>query len=324
MKVKWSEFGYEKFVSSLPFVVNLYLGDELNEREGKEDSEHGYDFYLKNERVLSVHHRLASIGPLQFEDLASTIARKTPSTAILIVSWRPSPFRIRLFQNGERCWIPAVSWGRRQVDAIASLNREKLDGTIPYFGYEPAEGSAHLGAGAALWSDIIGFRALGFQIGQRIGADPVEVRRVLMDDVDQCFHKAGASNATFSDRVGADGWYHFYRSSSAPLDLAVSTQIELENMIRSKSLYNPAELKIVMGAHTVDSCHISEGGPYDDDSMIAYLLTTSRFKMYNIRATKNIITTGVTRDNLTNWTKFDKLDYDSGSVFELYGHTRWP
>lgn len=142
-----------------------------------------------------------------------------------------------------------------------------------------------------MWSDIVKFVQLGINIAQKIGLNPAEVRRQIVFDIDHCFHRAGGLTATYWQKVGADGWFHFYRDPTGPkaVQLAIDAMAQVRQIVNIKPLYNQQDLKVVMGINEVKNVQLDPGGPIDDDSIIAYLLLKERYKQYDLRATQNAV-----------------------------------
>ncbi len=318
MKVDWHAFDYDKFVVSLPKIVRLFLGDALKEKTSK----HWTDFFVDSNFVLRVHSTFESIEPMHFDEIATAIAEEAP--AGLVVSWQDSPFRVRLLPRGHECWVPVVSWGRKQLAAIANPNRETHDDLLPFADYIPEARSSNLGAGTALWSDIVRFAVIGVQIGQRLGIDPTDVLEKLMRDIGHCFQQH-ADTWTHGVKVGADGWYHFFRegSMSNAVELGVFAQDEIRRVAKGL-FYANTDLHVAMGANRIANCRLDKGGPYDLDSILAIeLIKRKEFWNYDLRVTEEILNACVPLSAKPRWQYIDKLDY-CGRKTSVFGHAGYP
>jgi hypothetical protein len=303
------------FVESLPKIVSLYLGDKL--LPARIDS--GFNFLSEDRLSLTTQFTFASVTDDLFDQFTKHVV-ESQAPAGLIISWGRSPFRLNLIPAGDNHWVPVASWGRQQIDAIVELNANDLHEIIKYKSYIPKQGSANLGAGSAVWSDIVQFKTLGIQIGKRLRMNPSDVRKQIIDDVDGCFKRAGSAGRTYSGKVGADGWYHFSNSPNPSLsvEFAERAQLQVSNLPASSNVYDSSSLKVAMGINMVSSCRISAGGPYDDDSIIAYELTGGRYQQYDTRAVDLVINQLAPAARVA-FTQFSQLDYADGRTFQVYG-----
>gem|GEM_PF-3706461 len=315
MRVDWGPEGSQVFVGSLPQIVRLYLGDKLL----PEQIDSGFNFYSENRLSLTTRFTFGSVTDDLFDQFKRQMV-ESQAPAGLIISWGRSPFRLYLIKPRDNHWVPVACWGRQQIDAIVELNANDLHEIIKYKSYIPRQGSANLGAGSAVWSDIVQFKALGFQIGERLGKDPRDVRKQIIHDVDTCFENAGSEDLTYSGKVGADGWYHFSNSPNHPsliVGFAERAQLEVSNLSASSNIYASSSLKVAMGINMVSSCSISAGGPYDDDSIIAYELTNAKYQQYDTRAVDSVINQLAPAARVV-FTQFSQLYYH-GRTFQVYG-----
>lgn len=287
----------------------------------KESTKDGFDFYYAGRRVLKVQYTSEAIGPAQLDTFCHHVLRSEVGAG-LIVGYQPSRFRVRLLPRDDHCWIPVVVWGRSQFSAIASLNRGMLGKSLPYRDYSPQRGSTNHGSGTALWSDIIDFVSLGFQVPQRLGMNPVQVRGILTRGVGACFTRAGARDCKYVKNVGPDGWFHLFdkNASTSALDFGVRAHEEVQQYSKTTPWLAGTTFKVVSGANAIKSCEVNRGGPYDD-SIIAYKLIT-KFRNYNLRATQRIITE--LKQSTTTWKQFSNFRYYDGSTIKVYGHVKWP
>lgn len=318
LEIDWSKTDYwENFVPSLSRIVRLYLGAELEEEKTQQIT----GFFHEGSKRLAFDHTDHRPTNQRVEAFTKkTLEQGFP--AGLMISWLNSRFGVRLFQKEDGHYVPIVSWGRKQVSAIASLNRAKLEDILPYEEYRFKEMSSNYGDGSASWSDIIFFVALGNQIGTRLCVDPVDVRLQLNEDVDKCL-AAAANHCTMSQKVTPDGWYHFFSTSSSQtaVDFGILAQEKLQ-ILAAKPRYEKDQLKVVMGLNLVQSCRIGPGGPYDDDSIIAFELI-NRFRKYNLRATDKTVA-NITDQSRSDWIEFDTYSHDNGRRFKICGHNKWP
>jgi hypothetical protein len=318
MRINWDSFDYEKYVSALPQIVRLYLGDALKPKS----SEGAIDFFYEDSVLLRVYPRIEAIGPETFKELAGKLTKET--SAGLIISYQDSPFRIHFFSKGPQCWVPVALWGWKQVQAIVQLNRQPLDGLVPTIDYNPKPGSSNFGTGTALWTDIVHFVSIGVQIGIRLGMNPVAAMKQIIRDVDHCFQHWN-EGWTHEKKVGADGWYHFFgndRGSNA-VELGISVQNEIRAVL-NRDFYSNTDLHLAMGANEVASCELDRGGPYDLDSIVAYkLITTKQFWKYDLRATQQIVSNRVDSTDARVWESMGSFSFN-GVPLSVYGHTDYP
>lgn len=92
-------------------------------------------------------------------------------------------------------------------------------------------------------------------------------------------------------------------------------QTEISNLAHSSILFLNSNLKVAMGVNRGSDCRVSAGGPYDDDSIIAYKLTGEKFKRYNLRTVDSVYDQ---LDHLlqNEFKKLSQLYYPNGRVFQ--------
>ena len=285
MKVNWKRISFEYLGELMIDILKAYLGDQLR---FEIRSPFVYDIYDGEDLVLSTFYLNERIDDYLFRSFIKKLDVSLPG--ILFISYRDSPHRFLLkFYKG--IWIPIASWGRKHLSAIISLNRNVFPSEL-FSEYRPVQGSALLGNGVAVWSDIIGFKSIGNNIGNRIHQNPINLRRKIINKVDECLRNAGGYQANFSRQVGADGWYHFFSyriPSYNPEDFMENAQLEIQRL-NTTGYFSTLNIKIdlAMGAHEVKNCAIGPGGPYDDDSIIAYELTHRLRINYMERITEQV------------------------------------
>ena len=86
--------------------------------------------------------------------------------------------------------------GRNHLSAIISLNGNVFSSEL-FFRYRSNQGSALLGDGIAVWSDIVGFKSIGNNIGNTISQNPINLRRKIINKVDGCLRNSGGDQAIF-------------------------------------------------------------------------------------------------------------------------------
>lgn len=322
MQVDWKRLDYEVFVRILPQITRLYFGQDLESERYPGDM---FVLYHKGRNILAVVHRPYPTRFDELENLKQYIF-KTEASAGLVVSPYPQSFGFRLFEREPGRWFPVAIWGRKQIGAIASVNSEPLAKIVPFRERAAKErGSStftSLGKGGVLWSDIVRFVELTCNIGEKIGLNPSNVRRHLVTRIDRCFRKAGGLTATHRRKVGEDGWFHFYRSPNerVVVQLAIDSMADVQRVATNDPLYKNHELKVVMGINKAENVEIGSGGPYDDDSIIAYYLLRERYKQYDIRATEDAVSNLVARAQRHHWLSYDTLSYFGRRRMNVYGH----
>jgi hypothetical protein len=160
--------------------VRFYLGGDLEPKP----TDSGFDFVYEDRLILTLLHTRKRIDPYRFTTLATSALRGGAPAVLLATMW-PSPFRIEFALRDNKCWTPIVSWGKSQFEAIASLNRAKMQDILPYANYTVRTGSSRWGSGSVLWSDIIGFTNRGIRIADLLGWNPVRARSKLIRDIDK-------------------------------------------------------------------------------------------------------------------------------------------
>ncbi|MGD0028758.1 MAG: hypothetical protein ABSC91_07445 [Candidatus Bathyarchaeia archaeon] len=329
MEVDWNRFEYDSFGKVLPKITQAYFGKDLTfeKIEIETPSQHeGFLLNSKSRKMLAVFHQQKPVGFGDLLELESHIL-ETGASAGLIVSASPQPFGMRFFERKPDCWFPIAVWGRKHVFAIASMNYELLSEIIPFERRASKGGlpgiSKSLGKGGVLWSDIVRFVQLGIEIGQKIGVDPAWVRQRMIRHVDNCFRGTGGRNATHWQKVGSDGWFHFYKdpNGNKAVDLAIDCANHVRGIAESYRQQLHQDLKVVMGINTAQDVRLDPGGPFDDDSIIAYYLVKERFERYDTRATNDAVANLVDSSQRASWISCGKLDYPDGRQIDVYGHS---
>jgi len=246
-------------------------------------------------------------------------------SAGLIVSGSLQPFGISLIPRTPNCWFPIAIWGKKHIDSIASMNSERLAEIVPFKARSPHQsatpGLRSLGKGGVLWSDIVEFVQLGINIGGKIGLNPAVVRGYTILRVDACFRRAGGLNATHWQKIGSDGWFHFYSdpSSSPTVQLAINCMAQVRRIAATNPVYTQHVLKVAMGINKAKNVQLDVGGPFDDDSIIAYRLLDKKYKQYDLRATKDAVLSLVKKANRHRWAAYNILSYFGRSI-DVHGH----
>lgn len=285
MKVDWEKISFEYLGELMVNILKAYLGDQL---KFEIKSPFVYDIYDGEDLVLSVFYLGRRIDDYLFRSFIKKLDNSLPG--VLLISYKVSPYRFLFeFRNGS--WIPIVSWGRKHLSAIISLNGSIFPSKL-FSRYKPVQGSALLGDGVAVWSDIIGFKSVGNNIGNMIHQNPINLRLKVINKVDMCLRDSGGDQANFSHQVGADGWYHFFSyriPSYNPEDFMENAQMGIRRL-NTTGYFNSLNIKIdlAMGAHEVKNCAVGPGGPYDDDSIIAYELIEQLKINYMERITEQV------------------------------------
>jgi len=326
MQIDWKKFVFERFDSAIPDIVRLHFGKEIQpEKEGRNE----LGFFHKDRRVLHVIHQSKRVNWSELAEQAKYLARKE-ARAGLIVSSAPQKYHFRLVEASNN-WFPLAVWGRKDVDSVATLNSEFLSETTPFitrtFSRASSPGASpprSMGRGGVLWSDIVAYTPKTVDIGLRIAVSPVEIRNRLMDRVDNCFWEAGRSRTTFSKKIGADGWYFFSAdpNGSEVTRLAINCWTLLQRKAAYDPIYGEHEFKMGMGINQADNVVLKEGDPFDDDSIIAYLLVKDRYMQYDIRATDQAVTTLIGSSNAAQWVLYANLSYYNGRIVNIYGYQR--
>jgi len=323
MQVDWNEFDSKLFEKTLSEIVRIYFGIDLKSEEYKDKT---FILTHKGRKMLVVVYRPYPISFEELSELAQDII-KAEASAGLIVSGSPQAFGFRLLERTPNCWFPIAVWGRTQVNAIVSMNSEMLTRIVPFKERSPSRmgsyGFTSMGKGGVLWSDIVKFVQLGINIGHKIGLNPADVRRRIISDIDSCFHRAGGLMATHWQKVGSDGWFHFYHDPSGPkvVQLAIDAMTQVRRIVASNLLYYQQDLKVVMGINETNNVQLDPGGPFDDDSIIAYLLLKEKYKQYDLRATQGAVLNLVDQSQQHQWLQYDDLPYFDGRKIKIYGHS---
>jgi hypothetical protein len=316
LRLDWAASEFDGFVGALPKVIKLYLGTGLD--YVRTDS--GFDFHFgENLGVLKSQYTYGVVSDDIFDNFCRTLVASEASSG-LVATWQNSPFRVRLLRQRPRGWIPAVSWGRRQISAIAELNYSILRDVLKYSSYTPREGSENYGEGISVWSDIVNFMFGGIEIGNRLVMNPEEVKAEVLSEVSECFDMAGGKRFTYHDKVGADGWFHF-RSSLDPnpvVSFAVEAQRLFSQLPSRSSLYDNSTLRVATGVHPTQSCRITRGGPYDFDSVVAYKVMSGHYDNA-IRGTGQFV--GLIPRPRTDWAALGTMTYLRANSFDVFGHT---
>ena len=322
MQVDWNKFDYELFQKALPEIVRVYFGVDLEVEGSKEKT---FILTYKGQKKLVVIHRPYRISFKELSELVLDII-KAEASAGLIVSGSPQDFGVRLLERTPGCWFPIAVWGRTQVDAIVSLNSELLARIVPFKVRAPHHVGSYkftsLGKGGVLWSDIVDFIQLGIDIGRKIGLNPEDARGRIIFDVDSCFRRVGGLAATHWQKVGSDGWFHFCRDPNGPrtVQLAIDAMNEVRRIAATDPFYIQQVLKVVMGINEAKNVQLDPGGPFDDDSIIAYLLLKEKYKQYDLRATQDAILNLVDKGRQHQRSQYENLTYPDGRRIKIYGY----
>lgn len=321
MQVDWKRFDYEIFEKALPEITTLYFGQGLKPDEYKDKT---FTLTYEDQKILTVVYRRHPIGSKEPTELLSHII-DTEASAGLIVSRSFQPFGFRLVQRTPNCWFPVAIWGRNQIDSIASMNSESLARIVPFkkrgFHRRGRHRFMSLGKGGVLWSDIVNFVQLGINIGRVIGINPAIVRGYTILRVGWCFRRAGGLNATHRQKIGSDGWFHFYKdpASSGVVQLAINSMALVRRIATTNPYYTHHVLKVAMGINEARNVQLDSGGPFDDDSTVAYYLLGKKYKQYDLRATKDAVLNLVEKAKQSQWSAYNTLPY-FGKNIDVYGH----
>ena len=323
MQIDKEKFDYKLFAKTLPKIVRLYFGLDL---EPEKHNDKSFSLFYRHRKMLTVFHRPHRI---RFEDLSKLMKdiAETKSSAGLVVSASPQAFSLRLFERRKDCWLPIAVWGRTQINAIVSMNSELLADIVPFRERYPQGGGSYKsvssGKGGLLWSDIVEFAQLGINIGEKIGQDPADIRERMLYHVDTCFNKAKVQEPTHTEFMGTEGWFHFYSDpdKSYAVQLAIDTMNEVRKVATANPLYRQQEFKVVMGINLIKNLRLIPGrGPLDDDSIITYRLLKKRYKKYDIRATQSAVLNLVDENQQSQWVQYKTLRYYDGRNIKVYGH----
>lgn len=324
MQIDIEKFDHKIFITTLPEIVRLYFGSNLELEKHRNQS---FALFHKNRKMLTVLHRPHHIDPKDISKLMREIA-SMKSSAGLVVSESPQAFAVKLFERRKDCWLPVAIWGRTQVFSIASLNSEILFNIVPFKrrysqGKKPSK-SVPPKKGGLLWSDIVRFKKLGIDISQKIGLDPANVRRQMLSHVDSCFQKATVQNATHTEFMGTDGWFHFYQNPRQryAVQLAIDAMAQIRRIAGTHHLYDQQEFKVVMGINQINNLQLILGrGPLDDDSILTHDLLKKQFEKYDIRATKTAVSNLVNKAQKKAWVQYENLSCYDGRIIEVFGHS---
>jgi hypothetical protein len=195
----------------------------------------------------------------------------------------------------------------------------------PFFSNKPSTVKPILGKGGVLSSDIVQFVQFGINVASKIGADPAKVRTNLVLKVNRCFVKSGSEKADYQQKIGSDGWFHFYKdpASSQIINLALDCSVEI-NKLSIKLLQRWGQnLQVVMGVNAAQNVQLDPmgGGPLDDDSIMSIRLLKEEFKQYDVRATEKAVLELVDSPSRNSWTRYGNLSYPDGRNIVVYGHT---
>ncbi len=173
-----------------------------------------------------------------------------------------------------------------------------------------------------MWSDIVRFVQLGNEIGSKIGLNPTTVKRRTISRINDCFRRAGGHRATHWQKVGSDGWFHFYHepSSSQVVRMAIDCMTQVQRFAVTDSMYIKHHLKVVMGMNEAEKVEVDPGGPLDNDSIIAYYLCGKEYKKYDFRATENAVLHLVDQKQQQQWQHFSTLKLADKREISVYGH----
>ena len=177
IKVDWSIDGRKTLSKTLPKIISLYLDKGLIYEESS--SKDRFNFFNGDEFELISELVDERITDYSFDRFSEEIVRSGARSG-LIISWSKSQFRIKIVRATDGHWIPVASWGRKQIEAIAELNKNELDEIITFKSYTPSQGSANLGSGTAVWGDIVELVNLGVDIANRLPLNPSDVREIII------------------------------------------------------------------------------------------------------------------------------------------------
>ena len=330
MEVDWNQVNYESFGKIIPKVVQIFFGMDLNYEKNIDspDRVRAESFLLsqRQKRILGIIYKEEPIDMKNLPKLVEEIVGMGTSAG-LIVSASPQPFEWLFFERSHGCWFPIAIWGRKQVDSIASLNRDILSGIIPFLKrlrkYHGSKKTA-LGKGGVLASDIVEFVQQGVQVGAKIGQDPAKVRTRIVRAVHDCFSRGGGKKANYWQKVGSDGWFHFYddRSSSTVVPFAIRSMAEIRKVASYCATHGNMKLHVVMGLNAAKNVQLDPlgGGPLDDDSIISLRLLKVQFSQYDIRATREAVSNLVEPIDRRDWTSYNSFMYPFNRQIEVYGH----
>jgi hypothetical protein len=330
MEVDWNHVNYELFGKIIPKVVQTFFGMDLNYEKDtdSQDRARAESFLLsqRQQRILGVIYKEK---PVDLKNLSKFIEEilGMGTSAGLIVSASPQPFRWLFFERSHGCWFPIAIWGRKQVDSIASLNKGILSEIIPFvkrLGEHYGSKRTALGKGGVVSSDIVEFTQQGVIVGAKIGQDPAKVRIAVVRAVDDCFSRGGGRKANYWQKVGSDGWFHFYddQASSAVVPFAIRTMVEIRKLASYCASSGYLKLQVVMGLNVAENVQLDPlgGGPLDNDSIISWRLTNVQFSQYDIRATKEAVSNLVEPADRINWIRYGSFVFPINRQIEVLGH----
>lgn len=322
MRIDWKKFPYEIFAKSMPELTRLYFGlDLMPERiEGNRTI-----FFHEGKRLLSVIHLPTRVRYEEVHRIAKYLT-ETRASAGLVVTSSPQTFSFRLFRQPRGGWFPVAVWGRNQVDAIASLNNERLIEIVPFkrrIAHHTDPDFRDLGSGGVLWSDIAEFVSLGHSIGEKISVSPNDVKKHLIASIDKCFERATQETPTYTGKIGADGWFYFFRQplGFATVKLAINCMTRVREIAMIDPWYEGHEFKLVTGINEASNVLVDrQGQPFDDDSIITYRLLRERYRLYDVRATGNAVSNLVEIPHQQEWSPCGSFAYDDGRKVDVLGH----
>lgn len=122
-------------------------------------------------------------------------------------------------------------------------------------------------------------------------------------------------------KVGSDGWFHFNRdpNGSQIVELAIGCKAEVRKIVATDPLYAQHILKVVMGINEAKDVQVDPGGPFDDDSIIAYYLLNKKHRKYDLRATGEAVSHLVGPSHRQRWIRYDTFTYPHGRRIDVFG-----
>ena len=317
-------------------MVRDYFGQELEERKLDVSNQNiPQNMLLENKASGDVVWPVLINEKPTDEFFVSLVnqAKKSEVNAILVISTKPRKFEYKVFKQSKRCWGVLAIWGKRQLESVLNMNFQQFSSKVDMAGHIPIS-SPNVGfggnsKGVVIWSDIARFVQLSVDIGRKIQLDPVFVRKNLIEAVNRCFSISSSDAPTFSQKVGADGWFHFFDSTGAShvIPFTHSTMESIGELSRDLDSKHNEALTVVIGLNETSKLHLDPGGPFDDDSIQAYYLTHKNKNIderYNVRGTEKIINNTIANlhsNETAHWTRIGTSEkVGGGGVINVYGH----
>jgi len=268
MEPEWSSVSIVQIKNNvLPALIKCYFGSDLDLIPS------GDDFIFCNPPKEHESERLIVKwwdGTGNINDEIGNLNHVLQQEGVLfglLVTLFSKPFQTWKLNNNRIVSL----FGKQQLNAIARLNYYQLLNKLPYRYRFPfissidGAGASYLGQRYVVWADVVEFVQQTVNVSNRIGVDPILIRRLVITLVD---HALSSTKKRKRVKVGSDGWYFAYVNQQDAVDDAIQGYQNSARYVNS--VFGNTKLRLICSLTYSPAAYVDEGGPIDDGSILAY------------------------------------------------------